>query len=112
MALLALVLGNRPAVTPAAVLQQLEEFYGISGDHVTVSRTRPDDFIVRFGSEQDLRRVLDSPRPVGAAFTLRWRRWSRLIMGSAGAFRYRVLVGMKGLPAHARSSEVAQCALF
>lgn len=29
-------------------------------------------------------------------------------MGSAGAFRYRVLVSMKGIPSHARSSEMAQ----
>ena len=32
-------------------------------------------------------------------------------MGSAGAFRYRVLVGMKGIPSHARSSELAQTIL-
>lgn len=32
-------------------------------------------------------------------------------MGSAGAFRYRVLVGLKGVPAHARSVEVAQAVL-
>ena len=42
---------------------------------------------------------------------MRWRRWSRLILGSAGAFRYRCLVGMKGLPSHARSTEVVQCIL-
>lgn len=32
-------------------------------------------------------------------------------MASSGAFRYRVLVGLKGVPAHARSSEVAQAIL-
>jgi hypothetical protein len=32
-------------------------------------------------------------------------------MGSAGAFRYWVLVGLKGVPSHARSSEVAQAIL-
>lgn len=32
-------------------------------------------------------------------------------MGSAGAFRYHVLVGMKGIPSHARLSETAQAIL-
>jgi hypothetical protein len=32
-------------------------------------------------------------------------------MASMGAFRYRVLVGLKGVPLHARSSEVAQVIL-
>lgn len=32
-------------------------------------------------------------------------------MASSGAFRYRVLVGLKGVPAYARSSEVAQAIL-
>lgn len=32
-------------------------------------------------------------------------------MGSAGAFRFHVLVGMKGIPLHARSSETAQAIL-
>lgn len=44
----------------------------------------------------------------GAPFVLRWRCWSRLIAGSAGAFRYRALVGMRGIPSHAHSVEVAQ----
>jgi hypothetical protein len=111
MALLALVLGTRPPVTPALLLQHLHDHYGVSPDRVTVRRTRPDDFIVRFTNLDDLQRVLDNQRPEGAAFTLRWRRWSRLILGSAGAFRYRCLVGMKGLPSHARSTEVVQCIL-
>jgi len=111
MALLALVLGTRPPVTPALLLQHLYDHYGVSEDRVTVWRTRPDDFIVWFSNQDDLQRVLDIQRPEGAAFTLRWRRWSRLILGSASAFRYRCLVGMKGLPSHARSTEVVQCIL-
>jgi hypothetical protein len=93
------------------MLQYLQDFYNVDGDSVTVRRTRPDDFIVRFTRREDLEHVLSSPPPVGAPFALRWRRWSRLIMGSSGAFRYRVLVAMKGLPSHALSTEVAQAIL-
>lgn len=110
-ALLALVLGTRPAVTPAAVTLHLAEFYGISEDRVSVCRTTPDDFIVRFRQVADLELVFNNQRPAGAPLILRWRRWNRLIMGSSGAFHYRALVGMKGVPSHARCAEVAQCIL-
>ncbi|CAD6222371.1 unnamed protein product [Miscanthus lutarioriparius] len=111
LALLALVLGTRPAVTPVAMLYYLQEHYGITEEHVSVRRTRPDDFLVRFSHQEDLDLVLYNQRPEGVSFALWWRRYSCLIMGSAGAFRYRVLVGMKGIPSHARSSEVAQTIL-
>lgn len=75
-------------------------------------RTRPDDFIIRIIDQPDLDVVLSTPSPLGAPFILRWWRWSCLIMGSVGAFKYRVLVGMKGIPSHARSSEVAQVILI
>jgi hypothetical protein len=38
---------------------------------------------------------------------LLWRRWSRLSSAKAGAFTYKVLVGIKGVPAHALSLAVA-----
>jgi len=110
-ALVALVLGTRPALAPADIVHHLRSHYGIPEERVTVRRTRPNDFLVRFADNDDLLRVLANQRPVGARFLLRWRRWSRLISGSAGAFRFRVLVGMKGIPAHAQSVEVAQAIL-
>lgn len=100
LALLALVVGTRPAVTPAMMLDHLQELIGISADDATVRRTAPDDFIIRFRNGADLERVLHSPSPPNAPFALRWRRWSGLINGSAGAFRFRALVGMKGIPSH------------
>ncbi|CAD6234888.1 unnamed protein product [Miscanthus lutarioriparius] len=111
MALLALLVGTWPVVTPTMVLDHLEEHFGIPDDRVSVRRTRPNDFIVRFSRREDLERVLSAAPPERAPFTLQWRRWSRLIMGLAGAFRFRVLVAMKGIPSHARSKETAQAIL-
>lgn len=74
LALVALVLGMRPAVTPAMVREQLLVHFGISEERVTVRWTSPDDFIARFSNADDLERVLNSPWPVSAPFTLRWRR--------------------------------------
>jgi len=111
LALLAMVVRTRPLVTTGMVLAHLTQHFGISMDRVTVRRTRPDDFIVRFTQRDDLELVLGTLSPEGAPFALCWRRWSRLIMGFAGAFRFRVLVGMKGIPSHAGSSETAQATL-
>lgn len=71
-ALLALVLRTHPTVTPAMMLQHLQEHYSASRDRVTVRRTRPDDFIVRFTDMADLERVLSVPEPVNVPFIVRW----------------------------------------
>ncbi|CAD6226871.1 unnamed protein product [Miscanthus lutarioriparius] len=94
------------------IRMHLQQHFSIDEDHISVRRTRPDDFIVRFTNQLDLDAVLSTPSPPRAPFILRWWRWSRLIMGSVGAFRYRVLVGMKGIPSHARSLEVIQVILI
>jgi hypothetical protein len=108
LALLGLVVGTRPAVTSVMVLEHLQECFGITRDVVSVWRTRPDDFIARFSRQEDLDRVLAAQPLPGAPFVVCWRRWRRLIMASAGTFCYKVLVTLKGVPSHARSTEVAQ----
>lgn len=47
-ALVTLVLGTRPHVSPGMVLEPLNQFYGITSDRASVRCTRPDDFIIRF----------------------------------------------------------------
>lgn len=71
---LVLVLGTRPTVTPAAMLHYLQEFYGITEDRISIRRTKPNDFIVRFARQEDLDLVLNHLCLVGAPSTLRWRR--------------------------------------
>ena len=109
LALVALVGGTRPPVTPAMVREHLRDQFNIEDDVMSVLWHAPEDFIVRFRSRDDLERVLNSrPPPVAASpFVLLWRRWSRLSSAMAGAFTYKVLVGIKGVPAHALSEDVA-----
>jgi hypothetical protein len=90
------------------VANQLRGHFGIDDSTFSVRRTRPDDFIVRFTRQEDLDIVLRSPWPAAAPFQLRWRRWSRIIAASVGSFRFRVLVAIKGIPAHARSIDTVQ----
>lgn len=109
LALVAMVAGTRPPVTPAMVRDHLRTRFDIPDDAMLVQRHAPEDFIVRFSRLEDLERVLRSRPPSGGAapFMLLWRRWSRLSAASGGSFSYKVLVGIKGIPAHARSQAVA-----
>jgi hypothetical protein len=93
------------------VLAHLGEHFGVTEDRVTVHPTRTEDFIIRFSHREDLELVQGTPTPGGAPFALQWQGWSRLIMGSTGAFRFRVLVDLKGIPSHTRSKEAAQAIL-
>lgn len=60
----------------------------------------PEDFLVPFTSSADLVDVLHGPVPVGTPFFLVWKRWRRQSLASAGAMRHKVLIAMKGMPAH------------
>lgn len=108
LALVAMIGGTRPAVTTALVREHLRTCFGIT--EVSVSRHVPQDFIVRFASRDDLELVLGTP-VLGGPFTLIWSRWSRHCTASPGSFRYKVVVGMKGVPAHVRCVESAQIIL-
>lgn len=67
---------------------------------------------MRFSRREDLKRVLSAPlAPAGAPFRLTWKRWSKLVNGSSGTFTFRIIVGIKNVPAHALSAEVLQTLL-
>jgi hypothetical protein len=48
MALVTLVLGTCPPVSPVMVLEHLGHHYRITEDRVSVHHTRLDDFIIHF----------------------------------------------------------------
>ena len=61
-----------------------------------------------FGRREDLERVLNALPEGSAPFTLTWRRWTWLSRATAASFTFRVLIRIKGVPAHALSEAVAQ----
>lgn len=103
LALVALVAGTRPDVSPAMMRDYLATF-GLTD--VSVRRHVPKDFIIRFSRIDDLEAVLHTRVP-NAPFHLIWHPWRRTSLASIGSFRYRVLVGMTRVPLHARSVTVA-----
>ena len=61
LALVALVGGTRPAVSPMMVCDYLCIHFGIIDDAVSVLRHAPQDFIVCFHRWEDLEAVLGTP---------------------------------------------------
>lgn len=92
LALVTVVGGTRPPVSPTMVRQFLFDCFGVAGEDAEVRRHDPEDFVVRFRRCEDRDRVLGSPA-VGAQFSLIWQPWRRTSMASGGPFRYRVLGG-------------------
>ena len=74
LALVAVVVGTRPLVSPAMVRTFLATHYGLDETSTTVHRHDPEDFIVRFSRREDLELVLGS-RVHDALFSLIWRPW-------------------------------------
>jgi len=87
-ALVAVVGGSRPAVSPWQVGMLLEEFLSIQHGEYAVSRFAPEDFLVEFSSAADADRVLHAPHPPDAQ-----------------------LIEFRGIPAHARNISTARIIL-
>lgn len=84
------------------VKQHLHKVFGVSDDVGLIRWHALEDFMVRFSGREDLEMVLSTLPPVDAPFSVVWHRWRRTSRASAGPFKYKVLVGIKGIPAHAR----------
>ncbi|CAD6264873.1 unnamed protein product [Miscanthus lutarioriparius] len=108
LALVTLVGGTRPSVMPAMVREHLWVGFGVNDAAMPVMRHAPEDFIVRFSHRVDLERVLAATSDGLAPFMLTWHRWTRLSRAVTASFTFRVLVGIKGVPAHALSESIAQ----
>ncbi|OQU77416.1 hypothetical protein SORBI_3009G046400, partial [Sorghum bicolor] len=110
LALVAMVVGARPFIRAAAIYEALRNRFNILRDDVDIRAHEPDDFIVRFRRREDRDRVLASTG-WGPLIPLRWRPWSRQACGVLAEFSLRVVVALRGLPAHARNVAVAQLRL-
>ena len=67
LALVAMIGGTKPSVTPAMVREHLGSRFLIDDADMSVLRHAPEDFIVRFSRREDLERVLHTPSPEGAS---------------------------------------------
>ncbi|KAG2557094.1 hypothetical protein PVAP13_8NG182104 [Panicum virgatum] len=110
-ALVILVLGTRPSFAPYQVRRFIQDNFGVAGADFTLHRYYPEDFLVVFRNASDLRRVLEAPPLPRADMILRFHCWNRLSTADAEVMRYRVLLEIRGFPAHAWSAASAQALL-
>lgn len=108
LALVVMVGGARPPVSPAMVSHYLFERFGLLYEDTDIRCHDPEDFVVRFRRDVDRDRVLAAPL-MGPLLPL-WP-WRRTSMANGGSFRSWVLIGMRRVPLHARSATTAQAIL-
>jgi hypothetical protein len=100
-ALVAVVGGTRPAVSPAQVLHYLTSFYQVAEHQVVVCRSAPDDFILLFLDRVVADKVLLSDLPMGSPFVLLFQRWHWQSCALFSPLRFKVLLAIDNVPAHA-----------
>lgn len=110
-ALVAMVGGSHPKVSIFQVGRLLEEFLNLIPEDFEVQGSQPDDFLVQFNTYEIVERILHSHLPAEVPFQLIWRRWRRQSRASLASMRFRVLIELQGVPAHARDLETAQIVL-
>nr|TKW16613.1 hypothetical protein SEVIR_5G310500v2 [Setaria viridis] len=110
-ALVLMIGGNRPKVSTLQVGLVLEEFLNLLPEDYNIQRSKPEDFLVEFSMPSIAERILHSHLPPEAQIQLIWRRWHRQSMVSLASLRFRVLIELKGIPAHARNVNTAQTIL-
>jgi hypothetical protein len=99
--------GTNPTFSPPLVRQFIQENYGVPEDAFSLHRHQPEDFLIIFRDRTVLEHVLHAPPLPVADMVLRFRRWRRFAAADAESMRYRVLVELRGIPAHAWSVETA-----
>jgi hypothetical protein len=77
MALVAMVGGPCPVVSPIQVVAHFEGFFQVSPQDVHVRRSYPNDFLLVFNNVEMVDQVLHAPLPTGATFSLHFCCWQR-----------------------------------
>jgi hypothetical protein len=98
-ALVAMVWGHRPPVSPTQVYGYLEQHFHVAAHEVQVRCFRPDDFLLVFSSYEATSRVLLAAPLDGTEFTLLFHRWRRQARAFFSPLRYKVLLALENLPA-------------
>jgi hypothetical protein len=107
-ALVAVVGGTMPMVTPATVHQHLSRFFQVEEHEVQVHRSKPDDFLLLFNNERVMDRVLHTVLPRDMELILVFWIWCHESRVLLSALRYKVLLAIDNIPLHAWSTETAQ----
>jgi hypothetical protein len=109
-ALVMMVGGARPVISPEQIRQHLSQFYSIAERDVQVKRYSCADFLLIFASRLLADSMLHALPPLlqQADFPLVFRRWSYRARALFKPFRFKVLVSITNVPVHVWSVETIQ----
>jgi hypothetical protein len=87
------------------------EYFQMGVDDVEVRLFLPNDFLLVFWHRIDADRILHGEPPVGAPFKLSFMRWWPEARASVAPMLFKVLLDLRGIPAHLWDLEIAQCVI-
>jgi hypothetical protein len=96
-------------VAPQQVVEAVARGFSIDENSMAISRTAPEDFLLRLPSLATADQVFNSGAPFqGPRFTLFFKRWTRLVGAEAAVLPVSVEVEFRGILAHAWERSTAQ----
>jgi hypothetical protein len=108
-ALYVMVVGTRPKVLGAEVVEEVARCFGIDADSLAIHQAMPEDFLLFLPNEDTATRVFNEGKVFrGPRFNLQFKRWSRFTHATAGALPFLVDVQIWGIPAHAWARSTAE----
>ncbi|CAM0906138.1 unnamed protein product [Alopecurus aequalis] len=109
--LVAFMTGRRSRVPPREVLEAVERKIPRAGGNFSVHVHWPSDFLLVFGSRRIRDEVLTAGEIHGDGFSVRVSPWNRQLQATRCPLRFRVLLEMTGVPAHAWNRTTAAIVL-
>jgi hypothetical protein len=101
-ALYVMVVGTRPKVLGAEVVEEVARCFGIDAASLVIHQAMPEDFLLFLPDEDTATRVFNEGGVFrGPRFNLQFKRWSRFTHATTGALPFLVDVQIWGIPAHA-----------
>jgi hypothetical protein len=110
-ALLAVIVGNRRAVTTEEVAQGLEEVHDLAPGAFSVHCHMPEDFLIFFAAKEVRDRVLGEEVLSSPFFRLILRPWTRRTHAASGGLCVHAEVEIEGVPANVWNLSIAEAVL-
>jgi hypothetical protein len=104
-----MVAGTRPILTAAQVARHMGEVYRLGVNDVEVHLFPPADFLLVFLRRIDVDKVLHGDPPADAPFRLSFLRWHPEARAASAPLCFKVLLDLRGIPAHLWGVETARC---
>jgi hypothetical protein len=101
--------GAHPTVQPQRVVELVARTFNMDQAAMTIATSAPEDFLLFLPSGASVNRVFNRGEPLhGPAFSLFFKRWTRLVQAEAAALSVQVDVKLQGVPAYAWSLAMVQ----